>query len=327
MGLTPFEDIENEVQEVAFGEGNLDAFGRLRTSQPETIFDCVFKRDKQPLIFWESTTLGSLVTHLGDNPSVQLSCSITPGSTSVFQTRNYFQYSQAKSNIIFITGNFIEAKTSVKKRIGYFDNNDGYFFELNGSVLSAVIRSKVSGFVVDNAIPQSSWNIDKLDGSGASGKTYDITKQVIWFIDFQWLGSGRVRFGFYIDSDPIICHEFDHSNILSVPYCRTAKLPIRAEISNSGINTSTMNLTCVSVISEGSINKEGIFRTTNSDTAAISFGSTQLKPVISIRKGSSFISEIAKIISLGLFASSADDFLIYVYKNATLTGASWTALS
>lgn len=322
-GLGIHEDFEPTVQTVDFHNNNLDAFHRLRVSEPETIFDCVFKNDKQPLLFWEATNATGSITHLGDNPSVQLSCSTTNGSYAYFQSRNYLQYSPGKSLLLLFTGNFVETKTNVTKRIGYFSANDGLFFQLSGSTLSVVRRSKVSGSVVDTVINQADWNVDKLDGTGSSGVTYDITKQIILVIDLQWLGSGRIRFGVSVGGDIIYCHEIYNSNVLTTPYTRTGKLPIRAEIVNSGSNSSSVNLTCVTAMAEGGANWDGIYRTINSGTTPISFTAVATKPIISIRKKSAFIEELAQLLSVGLFVGSADDFLVKIIKNPTLTGASW----
>jgi hypothetical protein len=326
-GLGPSYDFENDIQPISFSNGSQDAFSRLRVSNPETVFDASFRRDKEPNLFWESLTSGGTATHLGNNPSVQLSCTTTTGSKVIFQSKLYHHYTPGKSSLIFMTGNFIEFKTSVKKKLGYFDVNDGYFFQLSGSTLSVVLRSKVSGSVVDNVINQSNWNYDKLDGTGSSGYTLDITKQNIFFIDFQWLGSGKVRFGFCIDGHLLYCHDFFHANILTVPYCRTGRLPFRFEIENTGSSSSSMNATCIALLCEGGISWDGVSRSISSGIVPINFTTAgTLKPIISIRKNASYISDLIKLITCGVFIGTADDFIISIYKNVTLTGASWVAL-
>lgn len=326
-GLGMFEEYDPEVQKVSFPSEITDAFSRLRVSNPDSMFDAVFKYDKQPLLFWESTSLSATITHLGNNPSVELLCSTTNGSSAVFQTRNYLQYSPGKSLMLLITGSLVETKTGVTKRLGYFSVNDGVFFELSDSTLSVVRRTKVSGSVVNNTVNQSSWNLDKLDGTGTSGITVDVTKQLIFVIDLQWLGSGRIRFGFSISGSIVYCHEILNSNILTTPYSRTGKLPIRFEISNASTSSSTLRVTCISAVIEGGAHWDGIYRTVNSGTTPISFSSSSTKPIISLRKKSANIEELVQLLSVSLFSGSSDDFLVSLIKNPTLTGASWVDLS
>lgn len=113
---------------------------------------------------------------------------------------------------------------------------------------------------MDTFIPQSSWNIDKLDGTGISGKTLDITKSQIFLIDFQWLGVGRVRFALDIDGRITPIHEVNNANSLGIVYMKTPTLPVRYEVVNTGTSTSTTTLEqiCCSVSSEGGYQIPGI---------------------------------------------------------------------
>jgi hypothetical protein len=72
------------------------------------------------------------------------------------------------------------------------------------------------------------WNGDKLDGTGASGLTLDLTKPQILWIDFEWLGVGNVRCGFIINGQYIVCHTYQTANVYW-NFClyTTAILPIK----------------------------------------------------------------------------------------------------
>lgn len=312
-----------------FSENSTDAFGRLRVSQTESLFDSVFNIDKEPEVWSESVLTGGTATFNNNTRSIDLQTTTSNGSSVIFQTKRTFKYFPGKSQLVLITGNFGGVKTNCRRRKGQFNDEDGFYFELNGSVLGVCIRSSVSGSVVNNLIEQSSWNLDKLDGSGDSGLTLDISKQQIFLIDYQWLGSGRVRFGFVINGHIVYCHEFLHANILDVPYCRTATLPIRAEITNTGATASntTLRFTCCTVMSEGGKSPEGFVRYTSNGTTAKSVSGTgTLVPVLSIRKGSSFLNTPVKLLEGSVFLNTADDAEFVLIKNGTLTGASFSAL-
>lgn len=321
--------LDVSVSNFGSSSGNLDGFGRLRISEPVSIFDSTFEYDKQPLLFSELLVSGASATYDTDKKSVILSTNTTLGSKVTYQSRRYFKYHPGKSNLIKLTGNFSEGVVGVRKRVGQFDDNNGYYFELSGATPSVNLRSKVSGTVVNSSVTQSSWNLDKLDGTGISGLSLNVSNQQIFFIDYQWLGSGRVRFGFSIDGINVYCHEFLNANNLDVPYSQTANLPLRWEVeTTTGGASSSMFITCCAIISEGGYDPEGQLRTINNGSTAISFttiGTT--KPVLSVRKQSIFLNVPIKLLDFQVSAATLDDFLISLRLNGTLTAPSWTNVS
>jgi len=153
------------------------------------------------------------------------------------------------------------AKTGLRQRVGYFGADNGMYLELNDSTLSFVERSLVNGLpVTETRVSQANWNGDKLDGTGVSGITLDVTKAQILWMDIEWLGLGNVRLGFIINGNFIHAHTFQHANIIQSTYITTASLPLRYEISNTGITTSasTLKQVCSTVISEGGYELRGL---------------------------------------------------------------------
>ena len=155
-----------------------------------------------------------------------------------------------------LTGVLGESKDNVTKRIGYYDNNDGLYFEKANSSLRVVRRTSTSGSVVNNIYEQADWNLDTLDGSGdannPSGINIDVSKTQVFIIDFQWLGVDIIRYGFKINGNVIYCHEFLGANVLDVVYMATPDLPVRYEIINTGESASAtyMKRICCSISSE-----------------------------------------------------------------------------
>jgi hypothetical protein len=117
----------------------------------------------------------------------------------------------------------------------------------------------VTGSITETPVPQADWNGDKLDGTGASGLTLDITKAQILWMDIEWLGLGTVRIGFIINGQFITCHSFHHANLITSTYITTASLPLRYEIANTDATSSvsTMKQVCSTVISEGGYQLNG----------------------------------------------------------------------
>lgn len=291
---------------------SIDAFGRWRTSEPQTIFDAknIFDDDglasnveNVPLFFDNAETSGSgtSTSYRADEASQRLSVGATTAGTRVRQSLQRFNYQPGKSQQIFSTFNFISLDDNITKRAGYFDANDGLFLQSVGSTVSFVTRTSTSGSPVDNTIAQSSWNVDKFDGTGPSGITLDFTKTQILCIDFEWLGVGRVRMGFVVDGIIYSAHEFLNANNLSIVYMKTPNLPIRWEISNDGSGAaSNLDTICTSVISEGGSEDLGTVRyaATTTHVDANSAGTTYA--VIGMRLKTEYLGETVKLLKASL---------------------------
>lgn len=244
-----------------------DAFQRLRVSQPQTIFDSKQIFDNAPLLYDDQEISGTGTTTVwdGDRASSIISVSSSTAGKRARQTFMRMNYQPGKSQLIFCTFVAGSSATGITKSVGYFDDDNGIFFRDNEGTLEMVIRSGVSGSTVENAVAQANWNIDRLDGTGASGITFDITKAQILAIDFEWLGVGRVRTGFVIDGQIFYVHQFNHANVETGVYMSTPNLPIRYEIVNDGTGVaSDLEHICSTVMSEGGIEDNGILRHYNS---------------------------------------------------------------
>ena len=301
---------------IRIGDGsnpNLDAFGRLRTSNPTALFESQLQYNEAPL-FWETAlTGGGTATHLPNESAVRLRVTTASGDKVVRQTKQYFRYQSGKSQLVELTGVMGALKTNVRQRIGYFDTNNGLFFEQDGTNLKVVRRTYTSGTPVDNAVNQSSWNIDTLGGNGPSGYTLDTSKAHILVIDLQWLGVGRVRFGFVIDGMLIYCHEILNANNLSTVYMTTANLPVRYEIENTDTTASETDLIqiCSSVQSEGGYEDNlGILHSASNGITTVAV--TTRVPILTVRPKTTFNSitnrGVVLPLSYGLYATTNASF-------------------
>jgi hypothetical protein len=101
---------------------------------------------------------------------------------------------------------------------------------------SQVIISKT----IDTKIPQSSWNIDKADGTGHTGFNLDITKMQMWYIDYTWYGAGAIRWGFRNSRGEIqYVNRLAHGNNMTEAYMRSGNLPGRYEVNTLAPYTKT----------------------------------------------------------------------------------------
>jgi len=218
-----------------------------------------------------------------------------------------------------------EGKTNLRQRVGYFDDNNGVFLQRDGTELSFIIRTYTGGSV-DNTrkVVQSSWNGDKLDGSGASGITLDTTKAQVMFIDFQWLGVGNVRAGFVINGEYITAHTFENANEITKVYMQTATLPLRLEIENTGAaaSSSSMKQICSTVSSEGGYEQTSIENVARRTTTITGIGTTFV-PLVSIRLASDSLGAVVLPKQVRVLPIANGEYEIALIRNATLTGASY----
>lgn len=271
---------------------NLDAFSRLRVSNPIEIFSTQTQYDADPIQMEAGATgTGVVPVHNANTRLVALSTTAGTG-TSFIQSYLYVPYQPFKSQEIAVTGNLSTPVADSIVDVGYFDDKNGIFYRQNGTNgLELVLRSSTSGVVNNNVIPQLSWNLDKLNGSGASGITLNQETDFILFIDLQFLGMGRVRVGFDIGGAIIYAHEFLCANILSVPYMQTATLPIQMLITSNAIgSTKTAFFKCAAVNTEGGLARQDaeqgyLFSTPNVSSTA---GNMVRAAAISIRPKTTF---------------------------------------
>lgn len=317
------------VQEVSLGGMNLDAFGRLRTSNAFTLFDSQNRYAKDPQ-FDESLTGSATSTFLSNESSVQLAVTTASGDKVIRQTKRVFPYQPGKSLLFLATFTMAAGQTNLRQRVGYFNANNGVFLQKNGSTVSFVIRTYTSGSASDaRYVDQVDWNGDKLDGTGSSGITLDTTKTQILFLDFEWLGVGSVRCGFIINGQFIVAHTFNNANSLSLVYMQTAILPVRYEIEATGaLSTSaSMKQICSSVVSEGGYEQKSILTFARQTSVTTGIG-TSFIPLISIRLKSTNLGAVVIPDGFSFMPTSASDYFeVALLKNATLTGASYSSLS
>jgi hypothetical protein len=309
---------------------NIDAFGRLRTSTPFTLFDSSHRFADNGL--WStSTATGGAATFNSSQGLIDLAVTAASGSEVIRETTKVFAYQPGKSLLVLSTFVMSPAKTNLRQRIGYYGAQNGYYLERNGTTVNFVERSFVTGGVVNTPVAQASWNVDKMDGSGPSGITLDLTKAQILFMDLEWLGVGTVRIGFVIDGNFYVCHKFQHANIIASTYITTASLPLRYEITNTGATSgaSTLKQICSTVLSEGGYQLNGLQQaiglpvTTPKNLAVAG----TFYPIVSIRLKTSpdRLDGIAICTAISVIATSSGDYNWQVVASGTTTGGTWVS--
>lgn len=282
---------------------SIDAFARLRISDAVGLFDSKQLYDTGSL-YWATGITGNATASFNILAAAVTMSAVGNPSRVIRQSKRHFNYQAGKSHLIICTSNLNGHADNVVKKVGYFDDNNGLYFQTSGSSFGTVIRKNG----LDTFTSQSAWNIDTFNGSGSSGKSIDISKSQIYFMDFEWLGVGRVRYGIFQAGIPTYVHQLTHVNALTDVYMSSPNLPIRYELVNSGSTPQAMLHICSAVISEGGYESTGQIRSVDfgplnspatAGTANTYFGivALRLKPTIS--DGSATIQKLSALNTAG----------------------------
>jgi len=309
------------------GGTNLDAFGRLRVSNPVTLFDSQ-NRYIDGEQFSSITATGGNVVYVANESSFNLNVSSTSGSSVIRQSKTVQAYQPGKSLLTMNTFAMATLKANLRQRVGHFTEGNGIYFEANGTSLSLVIRSSTTGAVVEERIPQANWNGNTL----LSGTVLDPTLTQIFWNDIEWLGVGNVRAGFVINGQFIVCHTFQHANQPgnTTVYMTTATLNPRYEITNTGATSgnSTMKQICSTVISEGGFTPSTKIGYVTNNTSAIRIGSSNtVTSLCSIRLNPAYPDAVVIPAQIDLLLLDVRYGQFQLIENATIANASFSNIA
>jgi hypothetical protein len=314
---------------MSFEQGNMtfDAFGHAQYTTLTKIADYnhIYYDDALGLLY---NSTGS-ITHTPADSLLTFSVNSTSGSKTQRTTNQYYPYNPSEGNLFtFVVASGDSGKTGCVRKWGCYDDDEGFWFELSGSTISVGMNSTT---LSDVTINQSSWNGEQLNDANTSDYILDITKLNIFWIDFQWLGAGRARFGTYsADGRKIILHTLLHANTALKPYMRRATLPMRWEIYNTEntSGTSEFKLSCSSVFRENNGNDvvqySGKIQTVMTPRLAVS-GS--FLPILSAKPSTLFNGQTNRITVIPTDIESCvegDACIINVILNGQLTGSTFT---
>lgn len=310
---------------IAPAAGVHDSFGRLRIATTDTLFDSKMIHDNLPL-FWddaEETGSGTTSVYSQDRASVTLGVALNTAGKRTRQTFQHFNYQPGKSQLIYMTSVPVASGggVGITSSLGYYNDENGVFFSNIEGEPNFVVRSFVTGSVVDDAIPQGQWNGDNMDGNGPSGITLDTTKaQIIWW-DMEWLGVGTVRCGFVIDGEFFVCHQFNHANVIDSVYMSHPNLPLRYQIENDGTGAaSEIEHICATVISEGGQDERAQLHSVTTRGIGITAGDHVDTAIIGLRLKTTQQNKTIDISSISVLEDAKADFEWTLIFNPDVAG-------
>jgi hypothetical protein len=306
-----------------------DAFGSLRVSPPESLFSSSQIQGSGEYYFTYDFSGGGSAVYDEDLSATILSTTTASGDRVVRQSKKYIKYEPGRSQLTLMTASMDTPKANLSQRCGYYDNDDGVFFQNDGATNYIVLRSSTSGIAFERKIPQSQWNIDTADGSGVSEFDLDVTKANIYAFDLQWLGVGRVRCGLETSAGELIyVHSFDNANLFNSVYMKRANLPIRWEMINDGAvaSSSEMQSICCAVFSEGGFRPLGNPGTANNGAVTITIGTAE-EAIIAFRAKDQFNRSTISLEQLNITVSNSATILVRVYVSQDIVSGTFTSAS
>ena len=308
-----------------------DAFGRMRVSNPLTLFES-FHRFADNGKISQANSVNANTVHDPNAGLIKCNINTSSGEYVYRESNKVMAYQPGKSLQILQTFVMNPPKANLVQRFGYFGNNNGFFLEQSNSDIYFVKRSSSNGMIVETRVPQSQWNVDTMQGSvnsSPSHLTLDLTKAQILFTDIEWLGVGTARTGFVVNGQFIHCHSWHHANIIDSTYMTTACLPVRAEIFNRGTTSSnsTLKIICTTVISEGGYSlrsaKQRSVGQNPANAISLAVAGTYY-PLVSIRLNPAYIDGIVVPRNVSVLPTLQGNYRYKVIVGATINGAVWT---
>ena len=294
------------------------AFGELLVAELTPQIQVAFNYNINSRLVATSSLNGGTITR-SDALDV-LSTGTNTFSSSTINSLNVLKYNPGQGAEVRFTALFTDCTANSNQEIGVGDDEDGFFFACRGSDFGILRRHEG----VNTFVAQSAWNGDKMDGTGASGQTLDITQGNVYEINYQWLGFGAITFEIEDSTtgDFREVHKIAYANKNTESSVHNPTLPIRMRVENV-TNTSDIVMKTGSwgAFIEGKGVDAGFG---NATSTVVNVGTTEI-PLISIRNDTTFQSITNRVrVKVTIVSFSSDGTkvgTIFVRRDATLTGA------
>jgi hypothetical protein len=330
QGVKPNGDY-NSVNLSGFGNLNVaikeivsDAFGRTKVSLPTSLLDSIIEHDMNNTFVDYLTNGTGAVAFDNTNKLVNMNVT-TADDYAVIETIANGKYQPGKA-LEFVASTLLATETGIIKRCGYCTVRgigitatnqivNGVYLENKEGVISWNI---VKNSIVTESVTQANWNVDILDGSGASYFNLDMASVQLPYIDLQFLAVGTVRVGFNINGKDIIVHEFYHANNnFTSTYMQTANLPVHYSITST-IGAGSMKAIGYSVASGGGFDALGKMSFVDVEDIAIGSGDEEL--LVGIRLKEEYYNSFVKLLSAEVMTTGSSNFQWMLLLDPTYTG-------
>lgn len=317
-------------QELGFKPEFRDPFNRPYFIQPIEIGSTDHRLGKLPRE-WDEVLTGA-ATSVADLQEVSIKMTTGTDATDAVTRQTYRQFEYIRGNAQFCIISLNPggpAKANNERLWGMGDERNGVFFGIDQNGFKVLRRSYISGVTVDYPTYQQDFNGDRLDGTGPSGITIDLTKHQLFKIQFSWLGTNVIQFRYLIGGKQIIIHTINVANEISTPWSQSGSYPLHVQNKNTGIAPSptTLSISCTAVYTAGSSKEISTYGAVSTGVNPASIGvQPSVVAGIRLRPDRRYIGLNAESYDL-LPISGAGVAFYRIILRPTLNNATWTNFS
>lgn len=299
-------------------------FGQAVIGQEISKFTQIFSYPFDTRLATTTSSTGGSVTQADS----LLICSTSTNvlGSALFRTKRALQYVPGKEAYIKFTAIFSTPKINSRQEIGLFDELNGFSIGTTGTSF-AVFRTRDS--TVKDTILQANFNRDKLDGTGTSGFTLDITKGNIFRIAFGYLGFAPIYYEIFTPGKGwVLFHVIEYPNSNTETNCNLPYIKFTAKAQNFGNNTNivlkTASVEAGIIDGSGSV-AEKVFARSTSTSISSTTGSRLVVYHSKTTFGALANKVETKITHLTGAVEGTKPLTFMIYKlNSAPTGGSWT---
>lgn len=254
------------------------------------------------------------------------------GDSIIRQTTRVQRYIPGRQAEVSMTAIFGTPTIGVRRRFGLFDELNGFYFEDsgNGSYACVLRRNSADGVVDEDRFARVDWNVDKLDGTGASGIVVDPMAIQHMCLEYEWYGAGMIEWNFIINNNKYPIHRIFHANVHDHTWAASAALPVRIELTNTGgaAGTHTFHQGSHSVSVDGTTTLLGRQKSISSAVTGKNLNAANtFTPVVAIRLKSTALDGVVVPDEYAAATLDNTNIFVRVIENAVVTGGTWVSYS
>lgn len=250
------------------------AFAELLTAESTPIIHMQMPYNVNADLMDTTLTGSGAATHANNLAKVDTTAVIN--SSAKISTKQALQYKAGTGGLIRIAGIFSTGVAGSEQIFGIFNGTDALAFGFDGADFGILHRNAT----VDTWIPQSTWNVDKFDGTGKSGVLLDPTKGNVYQIRYQWLGFGMLWFWIENGNTGLftLVHQIVYANLNTALSMSNPTMPLSASVENTTNDTSiSIQTSSMAAFSEGKINRaNAVINSTSNSKSGIGTTETNI---------------------------------------------------
>lgn len=306
----------------------ISVYGSQRV-EPRTDVISLYFQYVLPLDLLNTSNLNGSSTISQGNAMMTMDAGADFTVTSTLYTQKSINYSPGHEIMAMFTAQFPAATPTgyYDRFIGMFDSNNGFAIgERKGTfgILYLQDGSVPNPNLVPTFIPQSTFNIDKLDGTGKSGMIWDPSTLNIFYIAFGWLGAAPIEFGIATEGGKWVpFHRILYPNLYTSPSAYNPSMPLAISISKESSDATLLKVQTASW--DATITgAEHATRMHSYAVPAKEISSTEFIPILSLRNRTTYAHKTStgrmRLLYANFGGADTNNLMsIQFIKNADLT--------